>query len=278
MPVVLGDSQSTLPQAQAAGLAEDPSETKHGACLLHRFSDCLQNIPVESANSHSMLPQAQAAGVGGGPFVILRMEQSCCICSLTACKTCLWCWETRNPRCRTHRLQSWQKIRRTPSMQESCGTGSCSSSSACQLPHGQSWQKLGLVLAQVAGTQSTLPHCSCGRLRVGRNPDTACVASTGCRKHRTKLAEDPSDTGACRNLAALVLAQVAVHARGVGRLAIHAAASTGCRVGRRSVGHRACRNLATLVLAQVAVHAGGISRLAIHAAARAGCRVGSRSV
>ena len=67
MPVVLGDSQSTLPQAQAAGLAADPSDTAHGACLLHRFSDCLQNMPVVAADSQSTMPQAQAAELAEDP-------------------------------------------------------------------------------------------------------------------------------------------------------------------------------------------------------------------
>ena len=67
MPVVLGDSQSTLPQAQAAGLAADPSDTAHGACLLHRFSASLQNMPVESADWQSTLPHAQAAELAADP-------------------------------------------------------------------------------------------------------------------------------------------------------------------------------------------------------------------
>ena len=37
MPVVLGDSQSTLPQAQAAGLAADPSDTEQEGILRHWF-------------------------------------------------------------------------------------------------------------------------------------------------------------------------------------------------------------------------------------------------
>ena len=55
--------QSTLPQAQAAELAADPSDTVQGACLLHRFSDCLQNIPV----AQSTPPQAQAAELAADP-------------------------------------------------------------------------------------------------------------------------------------------------------------------------------------------------------------------
>ena len=67
MPVESADWQSTLPHAQAAELAEEPSDTAHGACLLHRFSDCLQNIPVESADWQSTLPHAQAAELAEDP-------------------------------------------------------------------------------------------------------------------------------------------------------------------------------------------------------------------
>ena len=42
----LNGAQSTLPQAQASELAADPFDTEQGACLLHRFSDRLQNMPV----------------------------------------------------------------------------------------------------------------------------------------------------------------------------------------------------------------------------------------
>ena len=69
MPVVAGDSQSTLPQAQAAELAADPSVKVQGECLLHRFSDCLQNIPVVLADSQSTLPQAQAAVLAEDPSI-----------------------------------------------------------------------------------------------------------------------------------------------------------------------------------------------------------------
>ena len=58
-----------LPHAQAAELAADPSVTVHGACLLHRFSDCLQNMPVESADSQSALPHAQAAELAEDPSI-----------------------------------------------------------------------------------------------------------------------------------------------------------------------------------------------------------------
>ena len=59
--------QSTLPQAQAAELAADPSVKVQGECLLHRFSDCLQNMPVVLADSQSTLPQAQASELAADP-------------------------------------------------------------------------------------------------------------------------------------------------------------------------------------------------------------------
>ena len=67
MPVESADWQSTLPHAQAAELAADPSVTLHGACLLHRFSDCRQNMPVVAADSQSTLPHAQAAELAEEP-------------------------------------------------------------------------------------------------------------------------------------------------------------------------------------------------------------------
>ena len=69
MPVVAGDSQSTLPQAQAAGLAEDPSVIAQFVPFLHRFSDCLQNMPVVLADSQSTLPQAQASELAADPSI-----------------------------------------------------------------------------------------------------------------------------------------------------------------------------------------------------------------
>ena len=42
--MLLAVSQSTLPQAQAAELAVDPSVVLHGAYTLHLFSDFLQRI------------------------------------------------------------------------------------------------------------------------------------------------------------------------------------------------------------------------------------------
>ena len=69
MPVVPAVSQSTLPHAQADGLAAEPSVTLQGACLLHRFSDCRQNIPVVSADLQSALPHAQTAELAADPSI-----------------------------------------------------------------------------------------------------------------------------------------------------------------------------------------------------------------
>ena len=67
MPVVLADSQSTLPQAQASELTKDPSVIVQSVPFLHLFSDCLQNMPVVLADSQSTLPQAQAAELAADP-------------------------------------------------------------------------------------------------------------------------------------------------------------------------------------------------------------------
>ena len=62
------DDHVSVPNRSAAvELAEEPSDTAQGACLLHRFSDCLQNMPVESADSQSTLPQAQAPELAADP-------------------------------------------------------------------------------------------------------------------------------------------------------------------------------------------------------------------
>ena len=69
MPVESVDWQSALPHAQAAELAADPSATVHGACLLHRFSACLQNMPVESADWQSTLPHAHDSEMAEEPSI-----------------------------------------------------------------------------------------------------------------------------------------------------------------------------------------------------------------
>ena len=67
MPVESADSQSTLPHAQAAELATEPSVFVQFMPFLHRFSDCLQNMPVVLADSQSTLPQAQASELAADP-------------------------------------------------------------------------------------------------------------------------------------------------------------------------------------------------------------------
>jgi hypothetical protein len=64
---VLGDSQSTVPQAQASELATDPSVIVQSVPFLQRFSDCLQNMPVVLEELQSTLPQAQASELATDP-------------------------------------------------------------------------------------------------------------------------------------------------------------------------------------------------------------------
>jgi hypothetical protein len=66
--------QSTVPQAHATELAADPSVKVQGACLLHLFSDSLQNIPVEFADSQSTLPQAQTSEFATDPSDAEQVE------------------------------------------------------------------------------------------------------------------------------------------------------------------------------------------------------------
>ena len=109
MPVVLADSQSTLPQAQASELAADPSVTSHAGMLAASgFSDCLQSMPVVLADS-----TAASTGFRVGR-IHFKVQGECLLHRFSdSCKTCQWCWQTRNPHCRKHRLQSWQKIRQS---------------------------------------------------------------------------------------------------------------------------------------------------------------------
>ena len=85
MPVVLADSQSTLPQAQASELATDPSDTEQVGILRHWFLLKSQCIPVVLGDSQSTLPQAQVselaedpsdtAQVGGREHILLEALQ-----------------------------------------------------------------------------------------------------------------------------------------------------------------------------------------------------------
>jgi hypothetical protein len=65
MPVVPAVSQSSLPHAQADGLAAEPSaiEQTAGGLLLHVLVAEMQYMPVVPVASQSMLPHAQADGL-----------------------------------------------------------------------------------------------------------------------------------------------------------------------------------------------------------------------
>ena len=75
MPVVLAGSQSTLPQAQADGLAEEPSVMAQVGNWLHLFWDRSQCMPVAAAVSQSTLPHAQADGLAEEPSI--EIQQYC---------------------------------------------------------------------------------------------------------------------------------------------------------------------------------------------------------
>ena len=75
MPVVPAVSQSTLPQAQADGLAAEPSdiEQTEGGLLLHVSVAETQYMPVVPALSQSsLLPHAQADGLAAEPSVVAQ--------------------------------------------------------------------------------------------------------------------------------------------------------------------------------------------------------------
>ena len=75
MPVVPAVLQSTLPQAQADGLAAEPSdiEQTEGGLLLHVSVTETQYMPVVLAVSQSTLPQAQADGLAAEPSVMAQV-------------------------------------------------------------------------------------------------------------------------------------------------------------------------------------------------------------
>ena len=74
MPVVPAVSQSTLPHAQADGLAAEPSaiEQTAGGLLLHVLVAETQYMPVVPAVSQSTLPHAQADGLAAEPSVVAQ--------------------------------------------------------------------------------------------------------------------------------------------------------------------------------------------------------------
>ena len=73
MPVVPAVSQSTLPHAQADGLAAEPSVVAQVGNSLHLFWDRSQCMPVVSAVSQLTLPHAQANGLGAEPSAVAQV-------------------------------------------------------------------------------------------------------------------------------------------------------------------------------------------------------------
>ena len=73
MPVVPDASQSTLPQAQAEGLAAEASVVAQVGIARHLFWDRSQYMPMVPAVSQSTLPQAQADGLGAEPSVVAQV-------------------------------------------------------------------------------------------------------------------------------------------------------------------------------------------------------------
>ena len=73
MPVVPAASQSTLPHAQADGLAAEPSVVAQVGNWLHLFWDRSQRMPVVSAPVHAAFPQMQGAALlGADPSVFVQ--------------------------------------------------------------------------------------------------------------------------------------------------------------------------------------------------------------
>ena len=72
MPVLPGDSQSTLPQAQASELAKDAFVTAQVDGREHTLLDELQTLN----GAQSTLPQAQASELAADPSVT---EQGACL-------------------------------------------------------------------------------------------------------------------------------------------------------------------------------------------------------
>ena len=73
--MVLAITQSSLPHAQADGLAAEPSDMEQtaGGLLLHVSVAATQYMPVVLAVSQSSLPHAQAEGLGAEPSVVAQV-------------------------------------------------------------------------------------------------------------------------------------------------------------------------------------------------------------
>ena len=73
IPVVPAASQSTLPHAQADGLAAEPSVVAQVGNWLHLFWDRSQCMPVVSLLVHAAFPQMQGAALlGADPSVFVQ--------------------------------------------------------------------------------------------------------------------------------------------------------------------------------------------------------------
>ena len=73
IPVVPAASQSTLPHAQADGLAAEPSVVAQVGNWLHLFWDRSQCMPVVSLPLHAAFPQMQGATLlGADPSVFVQ--------------------------------------------------------------------------------------------------------------------------------------------------------------------------------------------------------------
>ena len=72
MPVVAGDSQSTMPQAQASELATDPSDTEQLGGREQVLEGFVHTSPVPDPRvllEQSTLPQAQATELAEDPSI-----------------------------------------------------------------------------------------------------------------------------------------------------------------------------------------------------------------
>ena len=73
MPVVPAVSQSSLPHAQADGLAAEPSVMAQSGGR-HLFRDRSQYMPLVTRDvSHTTLPQTHADGLGAEPSVVAQV-------------------------------------------------------------------------------------------------------------------------------------------------------------------------------------------------------------
>ncbi len=76
MPVVPAVSQSTVPQAQADGLAAEPSVVAHAAGREQVLDAAVQTMPVPCPSPllvQSTLPHTQADGLGAEPSVVAQV-------------------------------------------------------------------------------------------------------------------------------------------------------------------------------------------------------------